>query len=230
MKNIEHHLLASRKLPNDHISSIVEPMLTKFYKYWEEMKVFAAVVHVFDPRSKMSYVEFKLQGKAKSQEVAAVEIENLRTALYSWYKQYITDYKSKKQNQKSKNIDQNNDIICTGEVEDDNTQEFRQHLARTKGIGSTSAPTEEFCLALEEVGQVLTPSTHTRLAQGLHLHHGQFRMLLIGFLYAQPMLPIECAGGVELTSLRKPSFNVGSYVGEPPSRPTKTRELTDVER
>jgi hypothetical protein len=126
-------------LPNDHISSIVEPMLTKFYKYWEEVKVFAAVVDIFDPRSKMSYVKFKLRDKAKSQEVAAVEIENVLTALYSWYKQYITDSESKKQNQKSKNIDQQNDIICTSEVEDDNTQAFRQHLARTKGIGSTSA-------------------------------------------------------------------------------------------
>ncbi|PLW55066.1 hypothetical protein PCANC_02529 [Puccinia coronata f. sp. avenae] len=165
MKNIEHHLLASRKSPNDHISSIVEPMLTKFYKYWEEMKVFAAVVHVFDPRSKMSYVEFKLRDKAESQEVAAVEIENVRTALYSWYKQYITDSESEKQNQKSKNIDQNNDIICTGEVEDDDTQAFRQHLARTKGIGSTSAPTGELDLYLQEHNLEVPPKSNFDLLE-----------------------------------------------------------------
>ncbi|PLW12652.1 hypothetical protein PCANC_04694 [Puccinia coronata f. sp. avenae] len=104
----------------------------------------------------MSYIEFKLQDKAKSQEVAAVEIENVHTALYSWYKQYITD--SKQQNQKSKNINQSNNIICTEEVKDDNTQAFRQHLARTKGFGSTSAPTGKLDLYLQEHNLEVPPN------------------------------------------------------------------------
>ena len=155
MKNIEHHLLIGRNSSNTHITQIVEPMLAKFYKYWQEMKLFAAIANVFDPRSKLSYIEFKLREKGEAPEIVAVDIENIQTALYSWYKEYVKASENEKPPASRK--EDAEDIICIGEAEDEDALAFRQHLARTKGIGSTSAPTGELDLYLQE-NNVIIPS------------------------------------------------------------------------
>ncbi|KAA1105442.1 hypothetical protein PGT21_050144 [Puccinia graminis f. sp. tritici] len=163
MKNIERHLLLGQTSSSKHIASIVEPMLSKFYKYWSDMKVFAAIALVFDPRSKLSYVEFKLRERAEDQEVATCEIENIRKALYSWYMEYVkaAEDATIKPSVVSKKAT-NNEIVCLDEDEDSIL--FKEHLAKTKGLGS-SAPTVELDLYLKEHNTEVPPTVHFEILE-----------------------------------------------------------------
>jgi len=76
MKSIKQKLNDGRLSSNDHIRQIVEPMQAKFEKYWNNMKSFAAVALVFDPRFKMQLFDFLLpqQLGLEDAEVSVKEI------------------------------------------------------------------------------------------------------------------------------------------------------------
>ena len=91
-------------------------MLAKFYKYWQEMKLFSSIENVFDHCSKLFYIEFKLREKGEAPEIVAVGIENIQTALYSWYKEYVKASKHEKPPASRK--EDAEEIIRIGEAED----------------------------------------------------------------------------------------------------------------
>ncbi|KAA1132843.1 hypothetical protein PGTUg99_050281 [Puccinia graminis f. sp. tritici] len=167
MKNIERHLLKGQTSTSSHIQKIVDPMLAKFHKYWEEMKVFAAIALVFDPRSKMSYIEFKL-------EDSPGEIENIRVALFSWYNEYITAYEKEKPPPPASEKATDNEIVC---VEDQDTIDFERHLAKTKGIGSTGNPTGELDLYLKELNVKVETGVHFDILEWWKFNSRQFPTL-----------------------------------------------------
>ncbi|KNZ50091.1 putative signal peptide protein [Puccinia sorghi] len=55
-----------------------------------------------------------------------IDIENIRTALYSWYKEYVKA--SNHEKQPSSRKDDAEDIVCISEAEDEDSLAFRQHL------------------------------------------------------------------------------------------------------
>ncbi|CAN6551187.1 unnamed protein product [Malus baccata var. baccata] len=69
------------------IRTIVEEMLKKFHKYWDDMFLLMALTAVLDPRFKMKYVEFvcsKVKGDVADSQVAAV-----LGAIHKMFDQYV---------------------------------------------------------------------------------------------------------------------------------------------
>jgi hypothetical protein len=94
MKRIDKQLKACRDSNHPHIVRMIDPMQTKFDKYWSKMKDFAAVNQVFDPRCKLERIQFILSDELGESQATA-QIKYIKDLLATWFNESI----SKKKNQ-----------------------------------------------------------------------------------------------------------------------------------
>ncbi|CAH1426266.1 unnamed protein product [Lactuca virosa] len=104
-------LVEEKKSPDEYMTKIATQMWNKFNKYWADFNVLLAIVVVFDPRYKLSFIDFcykKLYGEG------SLQFKAIESALYELYDEYVqasknaTTYDSTSHQGSNDNIRQSN--------------------------------------------------------------------------------------------------------------------------
>jgi hypothetical protein len=140
-KAIEHYAKSNAHNPHDPLAATIQPMKEKFTKYWEPMKEILAVGLVIDPRYKMRYLWFDLEGTLAASELSTT-LASIRSAVLSLWALYVptpTASEPSSQTEPARNVDEE-------------TARFLQYMnVGSSGSGSASnAPGAELDLYLEE--------------------------------------------------------------------------------
>ena len=85
MIKINNHLLKATKVKYSQIIDIVQPMLTKFDKYWGKMELFSSISLVFDPQHKLELIEFMCSPNSSSAQSTTIQPPKIKESLYQCY-------------------------------------------------------------------------------------------------------------------------------------------------
>ncbi|KAL9995207.1 putative ribonuclease H-like superfamily, hAT-like transposase, RNase-H [Helianthus debilis subsp. tardiflorus] len=79
------------KSEDDYIKMIAEKMWSKFNKYWAEFNLLLAIAVVFDPRYKLSFVDFSYE---KLYGSCSLQFQAVKTTLYALFNEYMQSSKN----------------------------------------------------------------------------------------------------------------------------------------
>ncbi|CAH1437414.1 unnamed protein product [Lactuca virosa] len=140
-------LVEEMKSPDEYMKRIATQMWNKFNKYWVDFNLLLAIAVVFDPRYKLTFVDFcykKLYGEGSSQFKA------IESALYELYDEYVhssknaTTFDSTSHQGSDDNIRQSN---VGGDSSQNNIlEEFDEYDNDDSGSNTTSASESTFSL------------------------------------------------------------------------------------
>jgi hypothetical protein len=86
MTAIDKKIKESTSLPL--LANMVQPMIEKFDKHWEQMKELLAIGLILDPRYKLRYLRYALEQQALSPTSIDSIVGTIRVALLTLWKKY----------------------------------------------------------------------------------------------------------------------------------------------
>jgi hypothetical protein len=175
MMKIDNQLKSSSNSSLPHIANMIEPMQNKFNKYWSQMKDFAAINQVFDPRYKLDRIEFILSEEL-GQSQASTSINKIKDLLTTWFNNVITKKNKSLAQTTSTPIPEETNLANKLTSLDDDNKRYEQYLKQRKATQSVST-TAELDLYLQEP-PVLTDSKFSVLSWW-GTNSGRFPMLAI---------------------------------------------------
>ncbi|XP_035834686.1 zinc finger BED domain-containing protein RICESLEEPER 1-like [Helianthus annuus] len=89
--DIHLKLVKELKSEDDYIKMIAEKMWAKFNKYWAEFNLLLAIAVVFDPRYKLSFVDFSYE---KLYGSCSLQFQTVKTTLYALFNEYMQSSKN----------------------------------------------------------------------------------------------------------------------------------------
>ncbi|PLW09924.1 hypothetical protein PCASD_21479 [Puccinia coronata f. sp. avenae] len=148
MTKINKQLKDSIESGPPYIADIIEPMQEKYNKYWKIMEHFAAITVVFDPRYKLSLLEFLLADKfGSNKEAIATRLKKIKDDICTWYDEVASWQASNKPANASPTSTEPNSN--SKYLESNPEARFKAYLAGKKT--KTSWGTAEIDLYLEEL-------------------------------------------------------------------------------
>jgi hypothetical protein len=147
MTKINKQLKDSIESGPPYIADIIKPMQEKYNKYWKIMEHFAAITVVFDPRYKLSLLEFLLTDEfGSNKEAIATRLKKIKDDICTWYDEVASRQASNKPANASPTSTKPNSN--SKYLESDPEARFKAYLAGKKT--KTSWGTAEIDLYLEE--------------------------------------------------------------------------------
>jgi hypothetical protein len=151
MRKIEKELASYKASnlanPKNPLAQTIQPMIEKFEKYWLPMKEFLAIGVVINPRYKMRYLRFSLEGSVEASEIDSTisKIQSAILSLWTIYAPATTPVETISQPQATKTIDEED-------------SRFAQYMnVVNAGVGlQSNAPGDELDLYLEECNISMT--------------------------------------------------------------------------